>query len=61
MNENGLDKKSSAPASSARASCSGPLRAVSIKMGVQSPPSRRRAQSVSPARPGSITSTTIAS
>ncbi len=40
MSEKGLARKSSAPASSARASCSGPDRAVSIRIGVQSPASR---------------------
>ena len=47
--ENGLARKSSAPASRARASSSGPERAVSIRIGVQSPSARRRAHSSSPA------------
>ena len=60
-NENGLARKSSAPASRARASSSAPDRAVSIRIGTQLPAVRSRAQSSSPASPGSITSSTRAS
>ena len=50
--ENGLARKSSAPGVQGPGLLLGPARAVSIRIGVQSPASRRRAHRSSPARPG---------